>query len=182
MRLNDLRSINNLFGLASKVHPIPMSEMENRVRKTSLEVETDTTISTVTFFPTYHHLGKWSYCFLSFFCLCSRWHWVMRQPGLKAARHSRPCMAQRELQYSSVWTNCVRMTLDLESGGMRREQRAVLSVRIVSHTQPHRHLDPFSALSLVSHFASEYKTVHTQCLNKSLGSFLDPLVILETSN
>lgn len=32
MLCNDLRSINNSFGLASKVHPMPMSEMERRVR------------------------------------------------------------------------------------------------------------------------------------------------------
>lgn len=143
--LNDLRSIKNLFGLASKVHPIPMTKMENRVRKTSLEVETNTRISTVTFFPTYHHLGKWSYCFLLFFCW--HWDWVMCQPELKAARHSRPCMAQRESLYLSMWKNCVRVTLDLESGCMRRERCVVLSVCIVSYTQQHQHLDPFSTLS-----------------------------------
>lgn len=32
MLLNDLRSINNSFGLASKVHPMPMSGMERRVQ------------------------------------------------------------------------------------------------------------------------------------------------------
>lgn len=40
---------------------MPMSEMERgyKIKKiTSLEVETDTRISAVTFFPTYHHLEK----------------------------------------------------------------------------------------------------------------------------
>lgn len=50
------------------------------------------------FSPTYHP-EKWSLVFFFvFFSLVLRWHgdWVTRQPGLKAAQYSRPCVALRE--------------------------------------------------------------------------------------
>lgn len=123
MILNDLRSINNSFGLASKVHPMPMSKMERRVqnkKNSSLEVETDTRISAVTFFPTYHHPEKWS---LVFFSSCFGWHgdWVTRQPVLKAARYSRLCVALRETACLRMWTNWACVTLDLDRTSMTCE-------------------------------------------------------------
>lgn len=111
MLLNDLRSINNSFGLASKVHPMPMSEMERRVQNkkiTSLEVETDTRISAVTFFPTYHHPEKWSLVFFFLLLWLARGlshtsAWIKSCPVLQAV-----CCLKRDRVFARVDELCMR--------------------------------------------------------------------------
>lgn len=117
-------------------------------------METDTRISAVTFFPTYHHPEKWS--LVGFFSSCFGWHWdwVTRQPGLKAARYSRLCDALRETVCLRVWTNCACVTLDLDRASMTCE--LCKCVRLVA-AMPFRDLYPFSTPSSVSQFTSAWE-------------------------
>lgn len=108
-----------------------MSEMERRVqnkkkkKSTSLEVETDTRISAVTFFP---NLSSGEVIPSVFFPRASlTWGlshtsaWIKSCPVLQAM-----CCLKRD----RAWTNCACMTLDLDRASMTCERCVALSVYV----------------------------------------------------